>query len=145
MEWQGAQQTADDAVGTMTPKGDVGLVVAGFDPKSKAIRWKAKATDLVSGFEEKSGPNEGHLLSILDIGDGRAIVTVRKGWLGTPIVMALDAKTGKKLWSVEAPGAAPFTHTLTKKRLYLVCGEWPALPVNVLDVETGKLLARIGG
>jgi outer membrane protein assembly factor BamB len=108
--------------------------VSGFDPTAKSTRWSV--TDLAVAGDQ---------LAILDIGDGRAIVTVRKGLSASLTVIALDVKTGKKMWSADAPGAAPFTHTLTKKRLYLVCGEWPALPIDVLDVETGKLLARVGG
>lgn len=106
----------------------------GFDPQTKATRWTTP--DIAPGLDQ---------LAILDIGEGMAIFTARKGLAAAISVIALDAKSGKKLWSTETPGNAPFTHTITKSRVYLVLGEWPALPIAVLDASSGKLLAKVGG
>ncbi len=119
-----------DAFGIATPKGDLGTVIVGVDSKTKAVRWQESATTLFG--------REGLSVEPLEVGNGVLYAEV------SARVVALNAATGDVKWRATWQGDAPFNETLTSSRLYVVSGEWPGLPVDVYDIASGKLLARLG-
>ncbi len=122
---------ARDGVGIATPKGDVGTVVVGLDAKTKATRWQNGGAALFGRDVDRA--------DILEGGDGHAFLGIADG------LAAIDAARGTLAWSVTpTSNAGAFNVTLTTSRLCVVTGEWPALPVDVYDVSSGKLLARLG-
>jgi outer membrane protein assembly factor BamB len=119
-----------DAFGIATPKGDLGNVIVGVDSKTKAVRWQQSATSLFG--------KDGLSVEPLEVGNGVLYAEV------SARVVALGAANGEIKWRASWQGDAPFNVTLTSSRLYVVSGQWPGLPVDVFDIASGKLLARLG-
>jgi hypothetical protein len=118
-----------DAVGVATPKGDEGLVLVGVDAKSRAIRWQQSATAVFGKAVDR--------VELVRVGGGVAYVQLP--WE----LVTLDARTGHLRWSNQGATAGG-TVTLTASRLYCAGLGWDGMPVDVYDVGTGKLLARVG-
>jgi hypothetical protein len=122
---------AVDGVGIATPKGDTGMVIVGLDPKTKAVRWQRSPAALFGRDVDKG--------DLLEVGDGAAYVGIASG------LSSIDAAKGTLKWLVTPVGnSGVFNVTLTRSRFYVVNGEWPGLPVDVYDVASGKLVARLG-
>jgi outer membrane protein assembly factor BamB len=118
-----------DGVGVASPKGDEGLVLVGVDAQSHAIRWQQSAAAVF-------GKAVDHV-ELVRVGGGVAYLQLP--WE----LVALDARTGHLRWS--NPGATVGGRvTLTPTRLYAAGLGWDGMPVNVYDVGTGHLLARLG-
>jgi hypothetical protein len=119
-----------DAIGVARPKGDVGLVLVGIGARTKATRWQRGVANLFGR------PIDG--LGVLAIGGGVAYLSLPDS------IAAVNAATGDVRWTTKLVGAGSENVTLTSSRFYVVTLEWPALPVDVYDVSTGKLVARLG-
>jgi hypothetical protein len=52
--------------------------------------------------------------------------------------------TRRRNWDALSPGGTVENWSVSPTRLYLVTLEWDAMPVNVFDLRTGTLLARLG-
>ena len=104
-------------------------VLVGVDAKSNAVRWQQSAAAVFGGAVEHAG--------VVRVSGGVAYVQA------PPALVALDARTGHLRWT--SPGAtAGGRVTVTATRLYAAGLGWDGMPVDVYDVATGKLLARLG-
>ena len=118
-----------DGLGVATPKGDEGLVLVGVDARKHAIRWQQSAAAVFGRAVDR--------VELVRVGGGAAYLQLP--WE----LVAVDAGTGRLRWS--HPGAtAGGRVTLTVTRLYVADLDWSGMPVDVYDVATGRLVARLG-
>lgn len=133
MEIKESLSEGTSGVATASPRAEKGLSLVGFDPKTKAMRWTRSLAEL--GVD-------GDALDLVDVADGRAYLQAPTK-VG-PTLIAVDAATGATRWSTPSSQSSVFNVTVSAKRIYVVRGDWPNLPVEVFDVATGKKLARLG-
>ena len=128
----------DDAVavgikspGTETP------MAYGFDPRTKAIRWR---TPLPA---DPTGAQMTYAGLRVDLAAG-ILVAAYDLRAGGGRVTGIDARTGARVWDVPLPGSeAPpaLAVTVTKTRAYVTL--WAKL--HVFELATGRHLATQGG
>jgi outer membrane protein assembly factor BamB len=118
-----------------TPRGSDAAELVGFDPVTHLETWRKPLAALAPGAV-------GHKAQGLELAEGRFFFTYSAD---EEHVVSVDAATGERQWEAVSPGASVMNLTVSPTRLYLVTLEWQALPVNVLDIRTGGLIARLGG
>ncbi len=118
------------------PRGSELIELVGFDPVKRSELWRKALAELVP--EAVEGKPQA-----IDLVNG--VFFLAYGDDGGHHVVAIDAATGEKKWDAVSPGARFTNVTVSAQRLYLVTLEWDAMPVNVLDLQSGTLIARLGG
>lgn len=117
-------------------RGSDAVELVGFDPVKHVETWRQPVAALTPGaVGQKPTP--------LELAQGKFFYTW--GEDGDRHVAAIDAATGAKVWDAVSPGAGVANVTVSASRLYLVTLEWDAMPVNVFDLQSGALIARLGG
>ncbi len=132
-EAQNGLVEGDDAVafGTKSP-GTRTPMLAGFDAKTKKLRWSVPVSGDALGVQE-GAPKVGDLVG------GRVVVAYATSG-GDGRIAAFDVKTGHRLWEAAAPKTTIGVLTMTPTRVYV-----PASPViRVYDAQLGRLLGSIG-
>lgn len=119
-----------------TARGSDLVELVGFDPVKRVETWRQPVAAIAPAAV-------GRKPQALDLANGLFFFTW--GEDGEHHVAAVDVKTGSKRWDAVSPGARPANVTVSKERLYLVTLEWDAMPVNVFDLKSGVLIARLGG
>ncbi len=117
-------------------RGTDAIELIGFDPVKRVETWRQPLAKLSPGAIGKKA-------SAIDLGEGKFFYTW--GEDGDRHVVAIDAATGEKAWESASPGYSITNFTISKTRFYAVTLEWDAVPVNVYDLQTGALLARLAG
>jgi len=123
----------DDAValGTKTP-GTRSPMLAGFDPKTRRLRWTSPVSGDALGVQE-GAPRAADLVGDrLTVGYG---TSANEGRVAT-----FDVKSGKKLWEAQIPRAIPMFVAVTESRVYVP----GASAVRIYDAKKGALLGTLG-
>lgn len=112
------------------------IELIGFDPTKRTEVWRKALAELVPAAVEGKP-------QAIDLVGG--VFFLAYGHDGDHHVVAIDAATGEKKWDSVSPGSRFVNVTVAAQRLYLVTHEWDAMPVNVFDLQSGTLVARLGG
>jgi hypothetical protein len=123
------------SLGVKSPGSPVPMA-AGFDPKSKKVRWShpiAQTDDLLN-VVTTSG-------RIVDVSEGRLYATYRLSSAGWQLA-AIDGKTGDRTWDAPIPdgNAGVGSITVSPARVYLAHAIW----LDVFDKTSGRRIGTIG-
>ena len=126
------------------PRGSDALELVGFDPLRHVETWRQPVAALAPR-------SVGQKVTPLELAEGRYFFAynahaqeARTGELELHIV-AVDPSTGERLWDAVSPGNSVYNLSVSPTRLYVVTLEWDPMPVNVFDLKSGSLIARLGG
>jgi hypothetical protein len=122
------------ALGMKTPGTPVPMVM-GYEPGTKTVRWSQAIVP------EATMPSMGAPMDLLA---GKLVTGAAEGALQPWHLVAFDAATGARQWSVVVPrsdeGSGPETVVLTQARVYVPHWTW----LDVFDARDGKHLGTIG-
>lgn len=132
--WAYQVKATGAALGQQAAPGRVVAVAAGFDTRTRAVRWRAVIPASAANVAAEGAPR------IAELAHGRVYV-VYDEWQGRWKVAAFDARSGARLWDAPLPG--PVYITVSPSRVYFTFAS-PRADAPTIDAHVYALDAASG-